>query len=94
MRRWIIIAALVANALISGLVLLLILNGEGWGQATKLSATEAELLVVVALVALVLDLVLVPLLSISFWARDRGFRRQAAELELRRHEPPGDSGGS
>ena len=94
MRRWIIIAALAANALISGLVLLLILNGPGWGQATRLSATEAQLLVVVALVALVLDLVLVPLLGISFWARDRGFRRQEEELELRRHEPPGDSSAS
>lgn len=91
MRRLLISAALVANALISGLVLLLILNGTGWGNETRLSASEGELLVVVAVAALVLDLLLIPVLGISFWARDRGFRRQEAELETRRHEPPGDA---
>jgi len=92
MRRWFITGALVANALISGLVLLLLLNNGGWGKETLLSATEASLLVVVAAVALVLTLLLVPVLGISFWARDRGFRRQEAELETRRHpastDPP------
>jgi hypothetical protein len=86
-RRWIITAALLANALLGGLVLLLLLNGGGWGEATTLSATEGQLLVIVALIALALDLLLVPVLGISFWARDRGFRRQAAELELRRQPP-------
>ena len=71
MRRWIITAALLANALLGGLVLLLLLNGGGWGEATTLSATEGQLLVIVALVALALDLLLVPVLGISFWARDR-----------------------
>ena len=92
MRRWFITAALGANALISGLVLLLLLTDGGWGGTTRLSATEAEVLVVVAVAALVLDLLLVPVLGISFWARDRGFRRQEAELEMRRHEPPADAG--
>jgi hypothetical protein len=92
MRRWFITAALIANALMSGLILLLILNGDGWGQAATLSATESEVLVIVAMAALVLDLLLVPVLGISFWARDRGFRRQEAELEARRHEPPPDVG--
>jgi hypothetical protein len=91
MRRWFITAALAANALISGLVLLLLLTDGGWGGATTLSAMEGEMLVVVAVAALALDLLLVPVLGISFWARDRGFRRQEAELEARRHEPPVDS---
>jgi len=34
----------------------------------------------VAAVALVLNLLLMPVLGISFWARDRGFRQQAAAL--------------
>jgi hypothetical protein len=92
-RRWFITAALAANALISALVLLLLLNGGGWAEATRLSATQAEVLVVVALVALVLDLLLVPVLGISFWARDRGFRRQESELEMRRQDrAPGSEG--
>ena len=80
MRRWFIISALLANALISGLVLLLLLNDGGWGSSTQLSATESELLIIVAAVALGLDLLLMPVLGISFWARDRGFRKQAAAL--------------
>ena len=80
MRRWFIISALFANALISGLVLLLLLNDGGWGSSTDLSATESELLIIVAAVAVVLDLLLMPVLGISFWARDRGFRKQAAAL--------------
>jgi hypothetical protein len=92
MRRELIIIALLANALISGLVLLLLLNGGGWGDATRLSATEAELLIVVAAAAFVLNLLLVPVLGLSFWARDRSFRRQEAELETRRHPPATDAG--
>jgi hypothetical protein len=80
MRRWFITSALLANALMSGLILLLLLNDGGWGQATRLSATEAELLIIVGGVALVLDLLLIPILGISFWARDRGFRKQAEAL--------------
>ena len=79
-RRWFITSALLANALISGLVLLLLLNDGGRGKATNRSATESELLIIVAAVALVLDLLLMPVLGISFWARDRGFRKQAAAL--------------
>ena len=80
MRRWFITSTLLANALISGLVLLLLLNDGGWGSSNLLSATESELLIIVAAVALVLDLFLMPVLGISFWARDRGFRQQAAAL--------------
>jgi len=87
MRRWFITAALLANAAVSGLVLLLLLNDGGWGHATRLSATEADLLILVAAVAGMLDLLLIPILGISFWARDRGFRRQADELAQYRGEP-------
>jgi len=80
MRRWFITSTLLANALISGLVLLLLLNDGGWGSSNLLSATESEVLIIVAAVALVLNLLLMPVLGISFWARDRGFRQQAAAL--------------
>jgi membrane glycosyltransferase len=79
-RRWFITIALLANALISGLVLLLLLNDGGWGSSNLLSATESELLIIVALVAFAFDFCLMPVLGISFWARDRGFRKQAAAL--------------
>jgi hypothetical protein len=49
-------------------------------SATDLSATESELLIIVAFVAFVFDLCLMPVLGISFWAKDRGFRKQAAAL--------------
>jgi hypothetical protein len=75
MRRWIIIVALVANALLGGLVLLKLWYQAGWGHAVRLSATEARLLVVVAVLAVAFTLLLVPVLGISFWARDRGTRR-------------------
>lgn len=88
MRRWVITVALLANALASGLVLLLILNDEGWGSAARLSETEAETLIVVAAVAFVLNLVLVPVLGISFWARDRGTRRLEARLAAPRDDAP------
>ena len=88
MRRWFITCALLANAGISGLVLLLLLTDGGWGSAPRLSATEAELLVVAAGVALVLNLLLIPVLGITFWARDRGFRKQAAELAVWRSSDP------
>jgi hypothetical protein len=90
MRRWIITLALLANALSSGLVLLLLLNGGGWGVATRLSTTEVQVLVVVAAVALVLTLLLIPVLGISFWARDRSFRRQEAELATWHDATPPD----
>lgn len=90
MRRWVITLALLANALSSGLVLLLLLNGGGWGDAAQLSATEVQVLVVVAAVALVLTLVLVPVLGISFWARDRSFRRQEAKLATWQDTAPHD----
>jgi hypothetical protein len=87
MRRWFISAALFANGLASGLVLLLLLNGGGWGEAQRLSTTETEVLVVVAAVAFVLNLLLIPVLSISFWARDRGTRRLEARLAPQRMTP-------
>ncbi len=48
-----ITVALLVNALISGLVLLLLLNGGGWGGATRLWATVAEILINVAVAALI-----------------------------------------
>ena len=75
MRRWIIIAALVANALLGALILLKLWYQAGWGHAVRLSATEARLLIVVAVVAVAFTLLLVPVLGISFWARDRGTQR-------------------
>jgi hypothetical protein len=89
MRRWVIVAALLANALLSGLVLLKLWADAGWDTAAQLSSAEVDLLIVVALVALALDLVLVPVLGISFWARDRGTRRlQAQVASLAAAQPP------
>jgi hypothetical protein len=87
MRRWFISSALFANGLASGLILLLLLNGSGWGEAQRLSTTETEVLVVVAAVAFVLNLLLIPVLSISFWARDRGTRALKARLAPQRTTP-------
>lgn len=92
MRRWLIIDALFANALAGGLVLLLLLNG-GWDDGVQLSAGEVKLLVVAAAVAFLLNLVLAPVLGISFWARDRGTRELETRLAgrtnaLRRDAPP------
>jgi hypothetical protein len=92
MRRWFISVALLANALVSGLVLLLLLNGGGWGESARLSATETEVLVVAAAAAFALNLLLVPVLGISFWARDRGTRRLEARLLVPRKEPFTQSG--
>jgi hypothetical protein len=75
MRRWIITVALVANALLGALVLLTLWYQAGWGHSVRLSGTEARLLVVIAVVAVAFTLLLVPVLGISFWARDRGTRR-------------------
>lgn len=86
MRRFFIAGALLANALISGLVLLQLLNGAGWGQAVRLSVTDAEILVVVAAVAFALNLLLVPVLALSFWTNGRGIRRLQARLAAPR--PP------
>ena len=97
MRRWLITGALLANALLGGLVLLLIWD-SGWGEAVRLSATQARLLAVVAGAALALDLLLAPVLGLSFWARDRGTRkletRLAASEAQRPHEPAGPTGTS
>lgn len=80
MRRWLIIDALFVNALAGGLVLLLLVNGGGWDDGVNLSAGEAKLLIVVAAAAFVLNLVLAPVLGISFWARDRGTREMETRL--------------
>ena len=90
MRGSFVLGALLANALASGLVLLLLLNDGGWGTAPQLSVTEAELLVVVAAAAFVLNLLLAPVIGISFWAGARGTRRLEARLDAARHEPPRD----
>ena len=96
MRRWLIIDALLVNGLLGGLVLLMLLGDGGWGEAARLSATEAKLLTVVAAAAVVLDLLLAPVLGLSFWSRDRGTRqletRLAASEAQPRHGPPGSGG--
>ena len=86
MRKWIITGALLVNALASALVLLLLLNDGGWGEAAQLSTTETEFLLVLAAAAVVLNLLLAPVLGISFWARDRGTR--ALERRLVVSEAP------
>ena len=94
MRRWLIIDALFVNVLASGLVLLLLLSGGGWGDAVRLSAGETKLLVVVAAAAVILNLVLAPVLGFSFWARDRGTRKLETRLagsEAQRHDGPAAS---
>jgi hypothetical protein len=66
MRRWVISSALLANALASGVVLLVLLSRGGWGNAVDFSPVVAQILVVLAAVAFVLTLLLVPVLGISF----------------------------
>ena len=80
MRRWVITAALLANALSSGAVLIALWYDAGWGHAARLSSMETRLLIVVAGAAFALNLLLVPVLGISFWARDRGTRRLRAQV--------------
>ena len=75
MRRWIITVTLIANALLGTLVLLKLWYQAGWGHAVRLSSTETRLLIVVAVVAVAFTLLLVPVLGISFWARDRDTQR-------------------
>ena len=96
MRRWLIIDALLVNGLLGGLVLLMLLSDGGWGEAARLSATEVKLLTIVAAAAVTLDLLLAPVLGLSFWARDRGTRqletRLAASEAQPRLGPPGLGG--
>jgi hypothetical protein len=80
MRRWIITVTLVANALLGALVLLKLWYQAGWGNAARLSSTETRLLIVVAVAAVAFTLLLVPVLGISFWVRDRGTRRLQARV--------------
>ncbi|MEA2510599.1 MAG: hypothetical protein QOJ59_86 [Thermomicrobiales bacterium] len=87
MRRWVITLALLANALASGLVLIEFWYDSGWGNAPRPSATTAQVTIVVAAVAFALNLLLVPILGISFWARDRGTRRLEARLAEPREAP-------
>ena len=46
MRRWVISSALLANALASGVVLLVLLYRGGWGNTVDLSPVVAQILVV------------------------------------------------
>jgi len=80
MRRFVITAALAMNALASGLVVIQLLNGIGWGDPVQLSPTSVQLLVIVSSAAFALNLLLAPVLGISFWARDRGTRRLEQRL--------------
>jgi hypothetical protein len=43
MRRWVISSALLANALASGMVLLVLLDRGGWGNAVDLSPVVAQI---------------------------------------------------
>jgi hypothetical protein len=88
MRRWVISSALLANALAGGVVLLVLLYRGGWGNAADLSPVVAQILVVLAAVAFVLTLLLVPVLGISFWANDRGTRWLEARLAEPSHDGP------
>jgi hypothetical protein len=83
MRRRFIALVLLANALAGGLVLLLLANDGGWGNAVQLSAPEAVVLTVVAAVAFGLNLLLGPVLAVSAWARDRQAPRPAAPASPR-----------
>lgn len=80
MRRWFITCAVVANALVSGVLLLQLWNGAGWGKTAQLSVTDTELLIVLAAVALVFNLLLIPVLSISSWTRNHELRGLQARL--------------
>jgi hypothetical protein len=89
MRRWVISSALLANALASGVVLLVLLDRGGGGNTVDLSPVVAQILVVLAAVALVLTLLLlVPVLGISFWVSGRGTRRLEASLAEPSHDGP------
>ncbi len=90
MRRWVITLALLANALASGLVLIAFWYDAGWGHAPRPSATTAEVMIVAAVAAFALNLLLVPVLGISFRARDRGTRRLEARLAQPREAPHQD----
>lgn len=87
MRRWIITASLATNVLLAGLILLLLWLQAGWGNSVRLSATETRFLIVIAVAATVLSLLLVPVLGISFWARDRGTRRLERQVASLEHHP-------
>ena len=41
MRRWFITCAVLANALASGVLLLVLWRGAGWGEAAALAAWDA-----------------------------------------------------
>ena len=90
MRRWVISSALLVSALASGLVLFALLYRGGWGNAVAFSPVVAQILVVLAVVAFVLILLLVPVRGISVWASDRGTRRLAARLAAPPHGSPHD----
>jgi hypothetical protein len=87
-RRWFITCAVLANALASGVLLLLLWRGAGWGEAAALAARDAQLLTVLAAAAFVLNLLLVPVLSIGSWTRNRELRGLKARLAPRRAAPP------
>jgi hypothetical protein len=88
MRRWIIITSLTTNVLLAGLILLTLWLQAGWGNPVRLSSTETRVLVVIAVAAVGLNLLLVPVLGISFWARDRGTRRLERQVATLEHHPP------
>ncbi len=85
-HRWFITCAVLANALTSGVLLLW--RRAGWGAAAALAARDAQLLTVLAAAAFVLNLLLVPVLTISSWARNRELRGLTARLVPRRAAPP------
>ena len=88
MRRWFITCAVLANALASGVLLLVLWRGAGWGAAAALAVRDAQLLIVLAAAAFVLNLLLVPVLTTSSWTRNRELRGLNARLVPRRAAPP------
>jgi hypothetical protein len=90
MRRFVITSALFSNALATGLMLFLLLLGDGWNEPASFSANTVQFVVIVSAVAFVLNLVLAPVVGLSFWARDRGTRRLEARLDTTTAQTSGE----
>lgn len=88
MRHWIIVAALGMNALVDLLVPLKLWYQAGWGRAVRLSTTESRLLILVAVAALALNLVLVPVLGIQFLGARPGYSPVAGAGRVARAVAP------
>ena len=72
--------AFVTNTLASGLVLLKLLNGNGWSKPGSLSLTSVQLLRITTAVSFTLNALRVPVLGICVWACNRITHRLEARL--------------